>query len=178
MPNPQLIIRRATVSDARLIADLGARTFEAAFGADNSAEDMATYLSSNFSEEKIRDQLNDSSSIYLLLYQEGNAIGYALLSSSKSPDSISGPSPVELVRIYVETEGIGRGFGSALMKACLEQAKHNGYRTIWLGVWERNQRAIAFYKKWGFVKVGSKEFRLGNDVQTDIVFAKNLDLAD
>jgi ribosomal protein S18 acetylase RimI-like enzyme len=55
----------------------------------------------------------------------------------------------------------------ALMTAALAAAVERGAETIWLGVWERNPRAIAFYRKWGFEDVGSHDFLLGNDRQID-----------
>ena len=68
---------------------------------------------------------------------------------------------MELVRLYADQEVIGKGYGWVLMEACLEEAHGAGYRTTWLGVWEGNDRAIGFYTKWGFLRVGSREFVLG-----------------
>jgi ribosomal protein S18 acetylase RimI-like enzyme len=80
------------------------------------------------------------------------------------------------VRIYIEEEIIGKGYGSALMDFCLEEAKKNGYRTIWLGVWEKNLRAIRFYRMWRFTKVGTKEFVLGSDLQNDHIMARPVEM--
>jgi len=79
---------------------------------------------------------------------------------------------VEIVRFYARTRWIGRGVGLALMEATLREARALGHVRVWLGVWERNERAIAFYRKWGFVEVGSQPFQLGNDIQTDLVMAR------
>jgi ribosomal protein S18 acetylase RimI-like enzyme len=67
---------------------------------------------------------------------------------------------------------IGRGVGAALMQACLEEAGRRGCETVWLDVWERNPRAIAFYRKWGFAEVGNQAFQLGEDLQNDILMAR------
>ena len=80
--------------------------------------------------------------------------------------------PIEIVRFYARTRWIGRGVGRGLMEAVLREARARGHDRVWLGVWERNERAIAFYKKWGFIKVGSQPFQLGNDIQTDLVMAR------
>ncbi len=173
---PKLGIRRATPDDASLIAALGARTFEASFGADNRLEDMEQYLSQNFSEAYIEDQLSEPSSVFLLAFEDNTAVGYAMLRLGKTPVSVTGAKPVELVRIYVEKEIIGSGYGSALMNGCLEAANKDGHRTIWLGVWEKNLRAIKFYGRWGFTKVGTKEFVLGSDVQTDLIMTRPVDM--
>lgn len=85
-----------------------------------------------------------------------------------------GPKPVELARIYLEDKVIGRGYGAALMQACLEAAREGGYETVWLGVWAENDRAIRFYEQWGFSLVGSHAFAFGGEVQTDLVLARSL----
>jgi len=172
MTSQKLSIRRATPDDGSLIADMGARTFVAAFGADNRLEDMEQYLSLNFSKTHIEAQLSDLSSIFLLAYEDCKAVGYVMLRVSKKPISVTGPKPIELVRLYIEEEVIGKGYGSALLNSCLEEAEKNGHRTIWLGVWQKNLRAIRFYEKWGFTKVGTKEFILGNDLQHDYIMAR------
>lgn len=176
MISQKISIHRATPDDASLIAALGARTFEASFGVDNRPEDMEQYLSQNFSEAHIEAQLADPSSVFLLVYDDSKAVGYAMLRLSKKPVSVTGTKPVELVRIYVEKEIIREGYGSTLMNSCLEEAKKNGHRTIWLGEWEKNLRAIRFYRKWGFTKVGTKEFVLGNDLQKDHIMARPVEM--
>jgi ribosomal protein S18 acetylase RimI-like enzyme len=176
MTRQKLIIHRATRQHAGLIADLGHRTFKTSFGADNRPEDMEQYLSLNFSKAQIEEQLSDSASIFLLAYKNAKAVGYAMLHTGDNPDSIPGTKPVELVRFYIEAEIMGKGYGSALMQFCLETAQKNGHRTIWLGVWEKNLRAIRFYEKWGFKKVGTKEFILGSDLQKDHIFARPVEM--
>lgn len=176
MTRQKLIIHRATRRDAGLIADLGHRTFKASFGADNRPEDMEQYLSLNFSKAHIEEQLSDPASIFLLAHKNARAVGYAMLYTGDTPESIPGTKPVELVRFYIEAEIIGKGYGSALMQLCLETAQKNGHRTIWLGVWEKNLRAIRFYEKLGFRKVGTKEFILGSDLQKDHIFARPVEM--
>ncbi len=174
MISKKLKIRRATMNDARLIASLGRRTFETSFGTDNRPEDMEHYLSSNFSETNIGTQLSDSSTVFLIAYENCSAVGYVMLRVGKKPVSVDGPKPVELVRIYLEEEFIGKGYGSGLMNSCLEEAKKLGHRTIWLGVWEKNLRAIGFYEKWEFKKIGTKSFVLGTDLQNDYIMARSI----
>jgi ribosomal protein S18 acetylase RimI-like enzyme len=159
-----------------VIADLGARIFEASYGADNLPENMVQYLATNFSTEQIRAEIEDPASTFFLVYGEGQAVGYARLLEGENPSCVGGTRPVQLVRIYVEQGIHGKGYGSALMNACLEAAESNGNHTIWLGVWEKNQNAIGFYEKWGFEKVGLKEFALGNDLQADHIMARSVEL--
>ena len=165
-------VRRATLDDANLLSQLGARTFEETFAADNTAEDMEAYLASNFNLDEQTAQLSDPAAIFLIAEVDGAAAGYAKLQAGKSPESIEGAKPIELVRLYVSQTLLGSGVGAALMQACLDEAHRAGYATIWLGVWERNARAQAFYRKWDFRAVGKHMFRLGLDEQTDILMER------
>ena len=172
----KVILRRATHRDAGRIADIGYRTFKASFWADNRPEDMEQYLSLNFSKARIEAQLADPDSIFFLACENGKEVGYVMLRSGETPDSVPGTKPVELVRIYIEESIIGKGYGSAIMQSCLEAAQSDGHRTIWLGVWEKNLRAIRFYEKWGFEKVGTQKFVLGSDVQNDYIMARPIEM--
>lgn len=169
---PNVTIRRATSYDAGLLADLGARTFSETFAADNTAENMAAYLASSFNLARQTDELADPAATFLIAEVDGTAAGYAKLQASKPPEEIEGTKPVELVRLYVSREWLGRGIGEALMSACVDEAQRAGHETIWLGVWQRNARAQAFYRKWNFRPVGEHGFQLGSDLQTDILMER------
>jgi GNAT superfamily N-acetyltransferase len=78
------------------------------------------------------------------------------------------------VRIYVEKDWLGKRVGRLLLERCLQEARGRGYGTIWLGVWEKNARAIAFYQKCGFTKCGTHVFRLGQDEQQDWIMQQSL----
>jgi ribosomal protein S18 acetylase RimI-like enzyme len=168
------LIRRATTTDAQLIAELGARTFSDTFAADNKPEDMAAYLADSFNHARIADELADSRSSFLIAEIEKTAVGYAQMKSGDAPECVNGPHPIELVRLYAAKEWIGRSVGEALMRACISQAEEQGYRTMWLGVWERNERAQKFYRKWGFEVAGQHVFQLGSDKQTDWIMSRAL----
>ena len=167
-------IRRAKSNDAKLLAELGARTFEETFAADNTSEDMDAYLATHFSVAQQTAELAYPASTFLIAEVDGVAAGYAKLHAGDPPKEIEGPKPIELVRLYVSREWLGRGAGEALMRACLEEARSAGHETIWLGVWERNARAQAFYKKWDFRAVGEHMFLLGSDAQRDILMERAL----
>jgi ribosomal protein S18 acetylase RimI-like enzyme len=169
-------IRRATPDDAGLLAKMGARTFKAAFGAANRQEDMDQYISTSFSKAHIAAQIIDSSTVFLLAFEAGRTVGYVMLRTGDRPNAVKGDKSVELVRFYLEKDVIGKGYASVLMKTCLEAAKTDGYRTIWLGVWEKNTRAIRFYQKWGFKKKGTKSFALGRDLQKDHIMARPVEI--
>jgi len=168
-------LRFAQLDDADLLANLGATAFAQAFGADNTPEDMADYLQSSFSVDKLTEELSAQGSIFIIAEMEaGGAVGYARLLGNSTETCVTGERPIELVRIYVLQEWIGKKIGGMLMQACLTEARGRGYDVIWLGVWEKNERAIAFYQKWGFTKAGTHTFLLGKDLQHDWVMQQSL----
>ena len=171
MPATRLIIRRAFRDEAEMIAELGARTFRAAFGRDNDPGDMEQYVTTAFAPEQIAAELADPASTFLLACIGEEAVGYAKLKAGEAPACVRGPRPVELERLYLDQDFVGKGYGAALIAASIEQAREDGYETIWLGVWEQNEHARSFYRRWDFTEVGSHDFVLGKDVQTDLIMA-------
>lgn len=165
-------IRYATSSDNTLLADLGARTFRDTFAADNTPEDMAAYLAASFNPQKQAGEINDPFARFLIAEIDGTPAGYAHLKLGPAPAVVVARKPVEIARIYADTPWIGKGIGARLMGACLAIADREGCDIVWLGVWERNARAIAFYRKWGFEEVGRQTFQLGTDLQTDLIMAR------
>lgn len=168
-------IRRGVAGDADVVAAFGARAFEAAFGADNRPEDMRAYLASSFDRGRVTAELADPASTYLLAEDGEDLAGYAVLRDGPAPRPLGVARAVEIVRLYASPERIGAGYGAALMQACLDEARRAGHASVWLGVWERNARAIAFYRRWRFEVVGSHEFLLGDDLQNDLIMARDLD---
>jgi diamine N-acetyltransferase len=165
--NPRVTIRRANTEDAGLLADLGARTFSETFAADNTPDDMAAYLAASFNLARQTAELADPTFTFLIAEVGGLAAGYAKLHAGEPAEGVKGAKPVELVRLYVSREWLGRGLGETLMRSCLDEARQAGHGTIWLGVWERNGRAQAFYRKWDFARSASTYFQLGLDLQRD-----------
>ena len=105
---------------------------------------------------------------------DGEPIGFARLRRGEVPDCVTGPGPLELQRIYVLRAWLGLKAGPALLQRCLEEARALGARTLWLGVWERNERALAFYRRHGFVEVGDHTFMVGTDPQRDVIMVRAL----
>ena len=169
-----LIIRLANDEDAAVIAELGRKTFETAFGPDNDPEDLQVYLDSSFSAAQIAGELADPEAVFLLAYHNHTLAGYAKLQKRPPPKGVTHRKPVQLSRLYITADHMGRGFGSQLIQACLEESLRRGYETMWLGVWEENLRAQRFYERVGFVRVGTKPFVLGSDVQQDAVYERPL----
>jgi len=169
-----VLIRRASSDDAVLLAEIGARTFYETFAKDNTPEDMEAYLESSFNVALQAEELADPESTFLIAEVGGVPAGYAKLHSGEPLKEIEDAKAVELVRLYVSREWLGRGVGEALMRACLDEAREAGHATIWLGVWEKNARAQAFYRKWKFREVGEHPFPLGSDIQRDILMERTI----
>ena len=175
LPHDPLTIRRGTPADAPAVAEFAARSFHESFAADNRPEDMAMYMLIAFGPEQQRRELADPAHTYLLAEQGGRLAGYALIrAAGETPECVATRPSVEVVRFYVDRPWHGRGVAAALMAECEAEAGRRGARGMWLGVWERNDRAVAFYRKCGFRDVGSHEFVLGTDRQTDRVMEREL----
>ena len=161
-----ILIRRAELGDADRLADFASRTFHATFARDNRPEDMAHYLNQAFGPTQ---QLSEivAREVTTLIAESAGLAAFAQLRLSPAPASVTSASPIELWRFYVDQSWHGRGVAQRLMQAVCAEAITLGAGSIWLGVWERNARAAAFYRKCGFIEVGECEFRLGQDVQTD-----------
>jgi len=171
---PELSIRNATITDAKLLAELGARTFWETFAADNTADDMNAYLAESFHPAQQAAELSDHNTYFKIAEADGTPVGYAMLRAGVAPESISGDKPIELVRLYVSKDSIGGGVGAALMQECLRESAARGHKTMWLGVWEHNLRAQSFYRKWNFIEVGTHIFQLGVDPQRDLLMCRSL----
>lgn len=162
-------IRRADLGDAAVLADLGRQTFHDTFAEQNSKEDMDAYMREAFTVERLTAELQEPGAVYLVAEDSSKVVGFAKLTPSEPPPCVTTPSPLRLLKLYVSAEAIGSGVGAALMRASVEWAKRSGYESLWLGVWEHNHRAKAFYERWGFEPVGAEVFLLGSDEQTDVL---------
>ena len=162
-------IRYGTPDDAELLTELGARTFYETFAKDNTPENMEAHLKRSFSPEIQFAELSEPETIFLIVELDGRPAGYAQLILNSKEEAIQGMHPMELRRIYASQEYLGKGVGKELMQATINEARRHDCDCVWLGVWEKNQRAIDFYEKWGFRKVSTHIFLVGGDPQNDFV---------
>ena len=132
------------------------------------------FLASTFTADHQAREITDPAYATLFAEINGSLAGYAQLRFSRPPRCVTGPAPIELLRFYVDTAWQGRGIAQRLMTEVREAAKRLGARTLWLGVWEHNPRAKAFYAKSGYQDVGSHDFVLGTDIQTDRILTLSL----
>jgi len=171
------LVRQATVADACLLAKLGEQTFSEAFADQNDPADMGAYLAEAFGPEQQASELADPHVVFLIAEVNGDARGYVKLQVGETPDCVAGSKPMELARIYVLRAWLGKGIGDILMESAIARAIADGHGSMWLGVWQSNERAQRFYQKWGFEIVGTHFFQLGSDRQTDYLMERSLDAA-
>ena len=172
-------IRPATPVDAPALSRLAASTFRETFESENTPDDMARYLAEHFTPERQAAEITDPGGRVLLAEHVGGSgeaelVGYVHLIAGPVHDAVRSPDPLEIRRIYVARAWHGQGVAQALMNAAIDAARARGARTLWLGVWERNPRAVAFYEKYGFTRVGEHTFMLGDDAQTDWLFCRTI----
>ena len=163
------ILRIARRGDAQRLSSLAERTFRDTFGAVNTAANMDLHCKDSYGEAIQEAEILNPKMATLLFEDKGALVGFAQLRWGGAPQCISAASPGEIQRLYVGKDWHGKGAAQELMSACLGEMEARGSDVVWLGVWERNPRAIAFYRKSGFVDAGEIAFPLGRDLQRDIV---------
>ena len=169
-----VVIRPAKLTDAASLAAIAERTFRETFAAENSAKNINLHCADKFSAQIQGEEISDPQLVTLLAEIAGELVGFAQLRLTHATAYVKGDRPAELHRIYVSSKWHGRGVANELMRAVCATAAEAGSDCLWLGVWERNLKAIAFYRKRGFSVVGDHVFMLGQDPQRDLIMAAQL----
>jgi ribosomal protein S18 acetylase RimI-like enzyme len=162
-------IRTAVDTDAPALAAFAARTFEETFGLQNRPEDLRAHLAKAFGITQQTQELKNPNMVTLLAYHDATLVAFAQVQRKGPPAGIPIDATVELHRFYVDRPAHGKGVAQRLMREVHTAARAFEGQNLWLGVWERNLRAIAFYKKAGFIDRGCHDFFVGSDRQTDRV---------
>ena len=170
----EITTRRADPSDAALLAELGASTFADTFAADNAPADIEAYLAESFGEKIQRAELEDPDVTVFFAERNGEVVGYVMLREGPAPQIVRGFYLLEIARFYVRGDAKGSGVGRVLMECAIHEAAARGKEALWLGVWEKNARAIDFYRRWEFFEAGSQPFKLGSDQQNDLVMVRRI----
>lgn len=169
------LIRTAGKDDAETVCDIGKRTFYETWRPVNTEEDMQLYMAEAFSQSKIAKDIHDhATNTFLLCYHDNEVVGYAKLRRDRSYPELEGKPSLEVERIYVTKSFQDKKAGKALMDEAIHIANDEHCAYIWLGVNKDNEKAIRFYKKYGFTIFGEKNFRLGNAVDADYLMKKPL----
>jgi diamine N-acetyltransferase len=170
-----MAIRQAQPSDVELLRKLGIITFTNTYAAYNTPKDIELYIEKYFSRENLLAELNGNENYFFIAICNEKPVGYIKLRlPHEDLPALKNRNSIELERIYVLKELHGSGFGFKLIQYALDYAQQNGFDTVWLGVWKRNEKAINFYKKCGFEIFSEHEFMLGTDLQTDWLMMKVL----
>ncbi|MBE4909134.1 GNAT family N-acetyltransferase [Bacillus luteolus] len=167
-------IIQCTLEDLQILQEISYETFNETFKNQNSPENMITYLEKAFNKIQLEKELSNRFSQFFFVYYNNEVAGYLKVNTNESQSEEMGDESLEIERIYIKSNFQNHGLGKHLFTKAMEIAKQSNKKRIWLGVWEKNENAIAFYKKMGFVQTGSHSFYMGDEEQTDFIMTKNL----
>lgn len=167
-------VRPCLKEDLDLLREISRETYDETFREMNDPAVMDAYLREAFNPKKLLSELSNSSSRFYFLFVDGELAGYLKTNDASSQTDINDPDSLEIERLYVRKAFKGRGYGSLLMEFALRKALEMKKRFVWLGVWEKNDAAISFYRRMGFEEAGKHAFRMGDEVQSDLVMKKIL----
>jgi len=167
-------IRQCLINELDTLQLIGFETFEETYRPMNSPETMDKYLHESFSMEKLAQELSHAYCKFYFAYLDSELAGYIKINYAPVQSDINDPESIEVERIYVLKEYKGKGLGKVLMEYAFQKAKQNKKAYVWLGVWEKNVNAIAFYEKMGFKEAGQHSFRIGNELQSDLIMKKTV----
>ncbi|MEF3352817.1 GNAT family N-acetyltransferase [Paenibacillus sp. GYB006] len=167
--------RKCTIEDLDILREISVETFKDTFEDQNSPENMKTYLDRAFNLKQIEEELVNEFSEFYFLYLNEDIVGYLKLNTNDAQSETMGHDSLEVERIYVRRKFHKQGLGKFLINKAIEIAREQNKDKIWLGVWEKNENAISFYKKMGFVQTGAHSFYMGDEEQIDLIMTKILD---
>ncbi|MGU3470496.1 GNAT family N-acetyltransferase [Paenibacillus sp. D51F] len=167
-------IQKCILDDLRKLQEISFETFTETFKDQNSPENLNAYLDRAFNLNQLEMELSISFSQFLFVYFNHEVAGYLKVNTNDAQSEEMGDEALEIERIYIKKIFQGHGLGKYLLNTAIETAMERDKKKIWLGVWEKNENAIAFYKKMGFVQTGSHSFYMGDEEQIDFVMTKTL----
>jgi ribosomal protein S18 acetylase RimI-like enzyme len=166
-----LAMRNASIQDVAALAAVAANAFSDTYRGHGDPKEIADYVAEHLSVSAVTALARDPGSTIILGEFGSQLAGYAVLKAEEPPSCVTGANPIQLVRLYLDQGFLGRGFGEKLLLEVHAQAKRPGANTLWLGVYDRNVRAVRFYERLGFTRVGGKEFLLGGSVCIDRIYS-------
>ncbi|MEK5070013.1 GNAT family N-acetyltransferase [Sporosarcina sp. FSL K6-1508] len=167
-------IKKCTIEDLYLLQEISIETFNETFKDLNSMENMKSYLKKAFNLEQLEKELSNISSEFFFVFVKNEIAGYLKVNTNDSQSENMGDESLEIERIYIRRKYQKQGLGKYLIDKAIEIAVQKQKQKIWLGVWEKNENAISFYKNVGFVQVGAHSFFMGDEEQIDNILAKTL----
>ncbi|MFG6117791.1 GNAT family N-acetyltransferase [Thalassobacillus sp. B23F22_16] len=170
----EVTISKCTVEDVFQLREIGYETFRETFEHQNSPEDMDAYLEKAFTLNQLEKELSNVSSRFFLVYFNGQVAGYLKVNVGEAQTEDMGEDALEIERIYIKNKFQKHGLGNRLLNKAIDIARDHNKQKIWLGVWEKNENAITFYEKMGFIQIGAHSFYMGDEKQTDLIMTKKL----
>lgn len=167
-------IKKCTLEDSRKLQEISYKTFNETFKNQNSPENMNAYLERAFNLKQLEKELSNISSQFFFVYFNNEVAGYLKVNTNDAQSEEMGDELLEIERIYIKNKFQKHGLGKYLLNKAMEIAIERNKKKIWLGVWEKNENAIAFYKKMGFVQTGAHSFYMGDEEQMDFILTKTL----
>lgn len=167
-------LTQATINDLETVRQIGIDTFYESFSSVNTEENMAHYLETGFSLDRVASELRNADSEFHLAYDGDKLIGYLKVNHGPAQSELKDNTALEIERIYVLQAWQKQKIGQLFYDKAIQIARARGYAYVWLGVWEENEKAIGFYKRNGFVEFDKHLFKLGDDIQTDIMMRREL----
>jgi diamine N-acetyltransferase len=167
-------ITKCTLEDLPALQDISIQTFKETFEQQNSPENMKAYLEKAFNSKQLEVELSNPSSEFFFVYFDGEIAGYLKLNINDAQSEEMGGEALEIERIYIKSDFQKHGLGKYMLNKAVEIAKELNKAKIWLGVWEKNENAIGFYKKIGFVQIGEHSFFMGDEEQIDFIMMMSL----
>lgn len=168
-------IRPGLPSDAAALAAFGRQAFADTFGHSADPNDLAEHLANTYGAQLQRAELADPDSRFLVAEADGEIVGYSLIRRDMPRAPSEQSTSAEVRRFYVSRNWQGSGLADRLMIASKELAGQLGARSLWLGVWEENHRAIRFYQRHGFAMAGRTPFRFGGTIESDLLLTATVD---
>ena len=167
-------IKKCTLEDSQELQEISFETFNETFKDQNSPENMNAYLERAFNLKQLEKELSNISSQFFFVYFNNEVAGYLKVNTNDAQSEEMGDESLEIERIYIRNKFQKHGLGKYLLNKAMEIAMERNKKKIWLGVWEKNENAIAFYKKMGFVQTGAHSFYMGDEEQMDFIMTKTL----
>ena len=169
-----LIFRQCGIEDIDVLRSFARQCFFDTFAGMNTPADMTAYLDSAFSRERLAAELSEEHSAFFFLYIDEELVGYLKLNEAPAQTDIRDEKSLEIERIYVSKHRQNAGLGKYLLERAVEIAAGRGKDHVWLGVWEKNEKALRFYLRNGFYDIGTHSFFVGVDEQIDRIMRKDL----
>ncbi len=172
--NKRAIIRKVSLADLLELKSISTETFYESFIHGNTEKNMQDYMASFFSEINLKKEMTNPASAFYFLLLDDRLSGYMKINTGNAQTDLKESDGVEIERIYVKKEMQGKNSGQLLFDVALKIAAEYSATYLWLGVWEKNLRAIKFYERNGMQIFSSHPFKLGDDDQTDLLMKRML----